>query len=379
MTTTTSNLIDLQTGLPHTGLTAHEHVGFELGWDYAHYRVSLPAPYAQEPSPLRHGLLAGQAAFGLRTLAATRHVRKWLQLRLHAWLRGRSVELVQVTPNYLQQIDASHCPITRVALSSATLQTSDASIDRVRNDAGYAAGNLAVMSTKANHAKAAHGFRDAQRFAQQIEAEHALGPDGAGVARVPGLGGLSAAQWSRVAVLCSFVEPLSHDEACALPLLVLPPNRLRLFNPVQALQAFVSQQLLKPGWSQRISRFEDLLPGKALRGDFKSFFMSLLPRVIEAGRSGDALHARWAIEDAWRASLVQQRWTRFARQLTAAQCEALLARAAARKLATTVLMPLTDAGATDGWNLATRGYVPHAANVPHAGARPPSAQQQLAW
>lgn len=363
--TSTANLIGLQTGLPPTGPTAHEHLGFELGWDHAHYRVSLPKPYAHETSPLRNGLLAGQAAFGTRTLAASRHVRKWLQLRLSAWLRGRSVELVQVTPNYLQQIDASHCPITRVALSSATLEGPDASIGRVRNDAGYAAGNLAVMSTKANHAKAAFGLRDAQRFVQQIEAE-----------RLPGLGGLNAEQWWRVATLCSFVEPLPHDEACALPLRVLPPNRLRLFNPVQALQAFVSQQLLKPGWSHRISRFEDLLPGKALRRDFKSFFMALLPRVIEAGRSGDASHARWAVEDAWRASLVQQRWTRFALQLTPTQCESLLARAAARKLGTAVMLPLTDAGAIDGWNLATRGYVPHAANVASASEAP---QRAFAW
>ncbi len=408
--TTTANLIDLQTGVScrqtsPTGLTAHEHVGFELGWDYAHYRVRLPASYAQEPSPLRNGLLAGQAAFGTRTLADTRHVRKWLQLRLHAWLRGRSVELVQVTPNYLQQIDASHCPITRIALSSATLAGTDASVDRVRNDAGYAAGNLAVMSTKANHAKAAFGLRDAQRFTQQIEAEQALAADGASAPRGPGLGGLTGEQWARVATLCSFVEPLPHDEACALPLRVLPPNRLRLFNPVQALQAFVSQQLLKPGWSARISRFEDLLPGKALRRDFKSFFMTLLPRVIEAGMSaerratpgrptcpwgttpeaprgghpGDASHARWAIEDAWRASLVQQRWSRFALQLTAAQCESLLARAAARKLTTAVMLPLTAAGATDGWNLATRGYVPHAAHVAQLGASQPEPQQQFAW
>ena len=369
---TTLNLIDPPTSLTHTTLTAHEHIGFELGWDYAHYRVSPPPPYAQEISPLRHGLLAGQAAFGLRTLAATRHVRKWLQLRLHAWLRGRSVELVQVTPNYLQQIDVSHCPITRAALSSATLEGSDASVDRVRNDAGYAAGNLAVMSAKANHAKAAHGFRDALRFVQQIEAE-----------RLPGLGGLTAEQWSRTAVLCSFVEPLPHAQACALPLLVLPPNRLRLFNPAQALQAFVSLQLLKPGWSQRVSRFEDLLPGKALRRDFKAFFMALLPRVIEAGHAGARRpeqrqdSARWAVEDAWRAPLVQQRWLRLASQLTAAQCEALLARAAARKLATSIVVPLADARATDGWTLDTRGYVPHAADgraAPH-----PQAQRQLAW
>lgn len=364
---TTLNFIDLQTGFPHphASVTAHEHVGFELGWDYAHYRVTPPAPYAQEPSPLRNGLLAGQAAFGQRTLSATRHVRKWLQLRLHAWLRGRSVELVQVTPNYLQQIDVSHCPITRLALSTATLEATDASVDRVRNDAGYAAGNLAVMSTKANHSKAAHGFRDALRFVQQVESQ-----------KLPGLNGLTAEQWARTAVLCSFVETLPHDEACALPLLVLPPNRLRLFNPVQALQAFVSQQLLKPGWSQRVSRFEDLLPGKPLKRDFKIFFMALLPRVIEAGLSGEGQHARWAVEDAWRSPLVQQRWLRFARQLTAPQCESLLARAAARKLTTATVVPHSEAGAIDGWNLATRGYVPHAMPT---GEAQPHAQRQFAW
>ena len=383
---TTLNFVELQIGFPHhahparrrapAGLTAHEHLGFELGWDYAHYRVTPPAPYAQEPSPLRNGLLAGEAAFGLRTLVATRHVRKWLQLRLHAWLRGRSVELVQVTPNYLQQIDVSHCPITRVALSSAQLAASDASVDRVRNDAGYAAGNLAVMSTKANHAKAAHGFRDALQCIQAIEAERLPGLDGLKAERARELDGLTAAQWARVAVLCSFLETLPHDEACALPLLVLPPNRLRLFNPVQALQSFVSQQLLRPGWSRRISGFEDLLPGKPLKRDFKSFFMALLPRVIEAGLSGGALHARWAVEDAWRSMLVQQRWARFARQLTAAQCAAILASAAAHRLTTATVVPLADDTATDGWNLASRGYVPH---TPLRDTRLAEAQRQFAW
>ena len=342
-----------------THTTAHARIGFELGWDYAHYRVTPPAPYAQQPSALHDGLLAGRAAFGLRTLQATRPVRKWLQLRLHAWLRGRSVELFQVTPNYLAQIDVSHCPITRVALSAATLESSDASIDRVRNDAGYAAGNLAVMSTKANHAKATHGFAQAQHLAQRIEAE-----------ALPGLAGLTADQWTRVAVLCSFVEPLTHEAACEIPLRVLPPNRLRLFNPVQALQAFISRQLLKPGWSQRISRFEDLLPGKPLKRDFKSFFMALLPRVLEAGKLVEPHEARWAVEDAWRAPLVLQRWTQFARQLTAAQCDALVTKAAARRLGTGVVFALPDSQATDGWNVATRGYEAPAAQTlsSHGGA-----------
>lgn len=348
---------------PATTLTALDQIGFELGWDYAHHGVLPPAPYGDEPSPLRHGLRAGQAAFGSRTLRATRPVRKWLQLRLHAWLRGRSVELVQVTPNHLQQIEASHCPITRVALSVATLEGSDASVDRVRNDAGYAAGNLAMMSTQANHAKAAHGFRDALRIVRDLEASHA------GAA-----GGLTLAQWARVAVLCSFVEPLPHEEAGTLPMLVLPPNRLRLFNPVQALQAFVSRQLLTPGWSQRIARFEVLLPGKPARRAFQMFFHALLPRVLEAGRTDEAHRARWAVEDAWRNALVMKRWTHFARLLTAEQCEQVLTRAAAKGLATQRIEPIAAAQATDGWNLASRGYVPHAVltrqPAPHQASLP---------
>ena len=98
------------------------------------------------------------------------------------------------------------------------------------------------------------------------------------------MAGLSAAQWSRVATLCSFVTPLPHHDACEHPLLLLSPNRLRLFNPAQALQAFVSRQWLKPGWSQRVARFEDLLPGVPLQRAFKAFFMALLPRALEAGR-----------------------------------------------------------------------------------------------
>ena len=333
-------------------ITALVQNGFELGWDFAHHRVCPPEAYAQAPSPLRDGLLAGQATFGLRTLNATPPVRQWLRLRLHAWLRGRSVELVQVTPNHLAQLDVSHCPITRAALGVAALEGSDASIDRVRNDAGYAAGNLAVMSTKANHAKAGHGFRAAMRFVKEVEAG-ALG----------GIHGLTAAQWARVAVLCSFVEPLPHDEACALPLRVLPPNRLRLFNPAQALQAFVSRQLLVPGWSQRVSRIEALIPGKPAQRAFQAFFHALLPRVLEAGRH-TALHAaRWAVEDAWRHALVQRRWATFARLLTAAECETLVKRATARKLGSQVVNPLSDAQATEGWNLASRGYVAHAAAV----------------
>jgi hypothetical protein len=165
---------------------------------------------------------------------------------------------------------------------------------------------------------------------------------------------------------------MSHDEACAVPLLVLPPNRLRLFNPAQALQAFISRQLLVPGWSQRAVRFEALLPGKPARRAFQAFFHALLPRVLEAGRTEEAQRARWAIEDAWRNPLVMKRWVAFARTLTPAQCETLVARAGARKIGTQHVERLAEAQATEGWNLATRGYVPHAVLMRRRPVRGPA-------
>ncbi|MDQ6680648.1 MAG: hypothetical protein M3Y67_06745 [Pseudomonadota bacterium] len=351
-----------------------EQIGFALGWDYARHRLQPPPPYAEQDSSLRQGLRAGRATFGLRTLEPNRAVRQWLRLRLHAWLRGRSVELFQVTPNYLRQIEVGHCPITRIPLPLDAPLRGDDSIDRVRNDAGYAAGNLAMMSMKANHAKAAHGFRSARQMAERAAACERGAPN----PRLPhGVAGLTASQWQRVSTLCSFVEPLCHEEASALPLHVLPPNRLRLFNPAQALQAFVSRQLLVPGWSQRCARFEDLLNGKELKRDFRAFVIALLPRVLAAGALAAPIAVRWAIEDAWANGLVQKRWLAFAGPLGAADCEALVQKAAARRLATTRVEVMDPGLATDGWNLDSRGYVVDE-NRPDAPARAAASQLTLA-
>ena len=337
-------------------LTNHEHIGFELGWDHAHHGITPPAPYAQEPSPIRSGWLAGSATFGERTLTPTLAVRQWLQLRLHAWLHGRSVELFQVTPHYLRQLSTSHCPITREALDSNGERTDQTSISRVRHDAGYAGGNLTMMSARAHVAKAAHGFESAIEIARRLETEAARGN-----AAPPQHEGLNAAQWGRIAVLCSYVEPLPHTRACELPMLVLPPNRLRLFNPAQSPQAFISQQLLSPGWSQRINSLEALMPNATVRRAFRSFFQTLLPRVLAAGRTADPQRARWAVEDAWAHALVMQRWVRFALLLRARQCDSVVKRAVAEQLVPGGLRieALADAAAIEGWSLQTRGYVPH--------------------
>jgi hypothetical protein len=71
-----------------------------------------------------------------------------------------------------------------------------------------------------------------------------------------------------------------------------------------------------------------------------------------------------------------KRWTAFARMLTPAQCEAVVARAAARQLGTQRIEQIAPAQATEGWNLESRGYVPHAVLMRRHAV--PSGQASLA-
>jgi hypothetical protein len=316
---------------------AADATAFEIGWDYAHHRLTPPPDALQPGHPVHQGWQAGAATFGTRTLKPTPQVRKWLQLRLGAWRRGRPFEGTQVTPNFLAQIDVSLCPVTRVTLTHASGAGSDASVDRVCNLAGYAAGNLAVMSTRANQAKADLGCRDALTAVKQLEASG-----------LDTLDGLDALQWSRLAVLMSFVTPMSHDEAACLPLLVLPPNRLRLLNAVQALQAVVTLAFTEP---QAVPRLRELMAHvpAAARHDFQVFVLTLQARRLAIGMQTTGSALRQALEDLWTDAAVNRRWQRFALQLGEAECERLVRIAVRRGLGGKGWQWLPTAAATDGW------------------------------
>jgi hypothetical protein len=330
--------------------STHEQLGLALGRDYALQGLTPPIAHLYPQSPLQRGWLAARERGAVRApKAVSSATQLWLALRTHAWARGRSFEDIQLTPNYLQQLDVAYCPITREPLNDQAGHRHARSIDRVRNDAGYAAGHLAVMSRQANRTK---GDRDHAAL-QAMATSLVQGP-------INEAGGLTAAEWQRLATLTSFVTELPHEQAAQLPLLVLPPNRLRMFNPIQALQALVTRQLTKPGWSARLARLEALLPSDALRTDFNRFLLSLAPRVLDAAKLETAEQIRWALEDAWALPLVQKRWSRFAMQLSAAQAEALVMRAAAKRLSTTHVMAHTAPTAAEGWALKSGGYVAHA-------------------
>jgi len=318
--------------------------GFEIGWDFAHYRLTPPPQALADGHPVRQGWQAGSAVFGTRTLRPTPHVRKWLQLRLNAWRRGRAFEGVQVTPHFLAQIDVPVCPVTRLTLTHASGAGSDASVDRVCNQAGYAAGNLAMMSTRANEAKADLGWNDALNVVRQLEASG-----------LDMLDGLTPAHWSRLAVLMSLVTPMPHAEAACLPLLVLPPNRLRLLNAVQALQAVLTLAFTQ---AQAVPRLRELiahLPAPS-RHDFQVFMLTLQARRLAIGMQTDGLELRHALENLWTDAAVNRRWRRFALQLDEAACERLVRLAARRGLGSKTWQWLPRAAATEGWALATGGY-----------------------
>lgn len=323
--------------------------GFDIGWDHAHYRLTPPPPFLGDTHPVRQGWLAGAAVIGSRTLRPTPSVRQWLQLRLAAWRSNRAFETTQVTPHFLAQIDVAVCPVTRVSLSQASGAGSDATVDRVCHRAGYAAGNLAVMSTRAAVAKADLGWQDALTIVRQLEASG-----------LDTLDGLDATQWSRLASLMSLVTPIPHEQAARLPLRVLPPNRLRVLNAVQALQAVLTLALMQPHAVTRLREMTEELPAAA-RHDYQVFVLTLQARRLAIGQLTAGAALRHALEDLWCDAAVNRRWQRFALQLDEAACERLLRIAARRALGGRRWQWLPRAAATDGWALATEGY---------CGARP---------
>lgn len=328
-----------------------DDVGFRIGWDHAHHGLLPPAKLMEDGASIGQGWRAGRALFGRRTLTSTRATRQWLALRIAAWKQGVAFEVTQVTPHYLAQIETARCPVTRQPLGGAPEGDAAPVAARLNLEAGWAAGHLATLSRRAADALTQAGARAALRQAARVDA---------GIESAPA--GLAPAEVWRLAVLQSFVAPLPFAEALRVPLRVLPPNRVRLLNAVQGLQALLTLHFAKPGWSERLRAVADLLPrvapGRELRQDFNLFVGAFAPRLLEAGAGHDAAAMRRVLEDAWCDERVNRRWQGFALALGETGVETLLERAAERGLAATRTLLHAPALATEGWSLASNGRRP---------------------
>ncbi len=329
------NQVSLELESADTGTL--DRTGFDIGWDHAHHGLVPPPQLLLPGTPVCQGWMAARAVFGRRTLSSSRQVRQWLALRLQAWRRGIPFETLSVTPNFLAQIHALRCPVRRTPLGGAEGEADAAVVDRLNERAHFAAGNLAVISQAAARARLDVDAAEAVRRARQGE-----------LTGEP-VHGMTAPEWWRVAALVAFATPLPFAEAARLPLAVLPPNRVRLLNAAQGLQALVTEFFVNDGWSARCRDFAQLLPAHTLRLDFNLFVGAMAPRVLEAGRQG--ADRRRALEDAWLQDRVQRRWQHLVLSLGEAACEALLEETARLSLGGRRVLSQPTAQAVEGWGM----------------------------
>lgn len=352
---------------------AFEAEGYRIGWEHARYQATPPADHLHAGHPVRLGWEAGRTAFGGRTLALTRAARMWLDLRLQAWLRGRAFDDVMVTPRLVAQIDVPHCPVTGVALTTThpgQPQPTDAVVMPLYEGAACAAGNLAVVSRQVALARAALSRQEMLATARQLEVAAAppAAPKARVVSKAPNcapaaaavpdvVAGLDAAAWRRLAALTSLATPLAHAEAAAQPLLVLPPARVRLLNPVQALQALLTVLFTRPAYARQLTDLGALMPNAQARRAYFLFMNAMLARRLSARGAVPHEQVRTALQQAWSHPLVQQRWHAFVQLLSPVQAERVVRLAVQRSEREPggVWRWTGAVNATEGWALGAGG------------------------
>jgi len=310
-----------------------EEAGRALGHDF--HALSQIPKQTDWPDAVCTGFDAAAHLHGQghRRPHADRFTRKWLQLRLNAWRRQRAVA-ADVTPQLLRELDVVRCPVTREVLTHGTLQDTDWSVDRLNNDAAYAASNLAVMSVRANRAKAALGFEEVLARAHAAEVSE----------------GLTPAEWLRLAALmlgpCHATRP---HEAPALPLCApLPRHAVRL--ALQQVQRLFTEHCLRQADKHRLLR--DF--ATACRSDAACLRLTVLGHTVHEGlkrTSGQGLDdSRW---DVWLQPAVMAallRWREALSDAEWARVAALAGRLSQARRETPERLRL--------WQLPTRGFMP---------------------
>ena len=185
-------------------------IGRRLGYDLFRHRRAVALE--RLPQSVREGWQQAQAA-DVRMLAADRFVRKWLQLRLSAYARGKAFD-DRITPAFIQSIDVPVCPVLRVTLTHGECAGTDWSVDRLNNDGAYAINNLAVISRHANSAKADRSYDEVFALSDRPTCSSGLQP----------------VEWLRLASL--MLGPCFADRPEQVPDIPLaapvPPRSLRL-------------------------------------------------------------------------------------------------------------------------------------------------------
>jgi len=242
-------------------------VAFDLGWDAYASGMELSG-WRKYYKAIRLGWVASSNKKVTQVVTSpNRYVRKLLKLRLNAWLRSRQFN-ASVNEDFLRQIDVKYCPVTLELLTHGAMQPTDWSVDRINNRGGYGVSNLAIMSTRANVAKANYSYNKIHGFAHNPDAnipEELYQDDGNSL--VP----LTRVEWARMAVICSY-GPSSQDDDGILslpsrvtPCVIAPPPCLMssIPNMLQMVIAYKANFSKSHGinfaFDKRMKGFSDLL------------------------------------------------------------------------------------------------------------------------
>lgn len=297
-------------------------VGRALGHDLFRFRIHTDD--SSMDAAVREGYAQARGAHTPRRIA-DRYTRKWLQLRLSAYRRQRIVN-DDVTPALLNQIDVTHCPVTKMALTHGSLLPSDWSIDRLNNDGAYVPNNLAVMSTAVNAAKGNMGSEEVYALSGKDQPTQGLMP----------------VEWLRLAVL--MLGPCFAARPHLVPVIPLaapiPSHAVR--PAIQQVQQVFTNEVGRPaGKNALIKHLKKSCPDE--RSELR---LRRLADIIHVGMKGlDDRFDVWlrpGVVDAfveWRDSLDRQSWA--------------LAAETSRRLSGATHIP---SGRLRTWHLSTGGH-----------------------
>lgn len=274
----------------------------DLGAACARGRMRLdergPAAYRQA-----HAAYAGPKSF------PPYYFRKWLSLRLSAVKRGMLVDAT-VTPAFLERVTEGHCPVTLQPFSTEGKSPGNPSVDRLVNEVTYLAGNICVLSLRANRAKGDLSFEEVAQLAQ------------AGEARA----GLEPIEWMRLASLMygSWARAYRRGDPYLLPLAALPSPGM-FMSTSQVVQLLLTRQYANANHAGFASvRWLEL----TRRGDCEeAVFLDLAVKLTHALRVEDYLGDAWLSNEVFDAFVV---WYNACRTAVIPAIEELLQKHQAR-------------------------------------------------
>lgn len=201
-------------------------------------------------------------------------VRKWLSLRLSAVKRGMVVD-PSVTSQFLERVTGGCCPVTLERFETQGRSARNPSVDRLVNEVTYVAGNICVLSMRANRAKGDRSFEQVAHLA-----EVGASADG-----------LEAVEWMRLASLMygAWARAVKRGDPHLLPLAAMPGPAM-FMSTSQVVQLLLTRHAAaSEHYAARASRWLELTAsGGGSPKQFLSFFALLQAALAAEEHAGNA-------------------------------------------------------------------------------------------